>query len=152
MDSQPLPSDLGTMTAAARPLVVDGRTYMLHPLTLSDFGQLQVWVDSQFPDPIALVNEAIRAGEFNAVQQQFLYKTALEIAARGHRPIGTPEADAMIRSVHGTKRILLMSISKGDPAFSAADVEALYAKLTIGDLARVYSATEAERVLADPKA
>lgn len=150
--SQPVPDDIATMTAQPRPMLVEGRTYMLHPLKLNDFGKLQVWVDAQFPDPIALVNEAVKAASYTVAQQQFLYKTALEIAARGRRPLGTTEADDMVRSVFGTKQILLMSILKGDPTFTIEDADDLYGKLTIGDIARVFEATEAERALSDPKA
>jgi hypothetical protein len=152
MSSEPIPDDIAAMTAQPHRMLVDGRAYMLHPLKLNDFGRLQVWVDAQFPDPIGLVNDAIKAGSYTVGQQQFLYRSAIEIAARGHRPIGTPEADDMVRSVHGSKQLLLMSIAIGDPTFTEADAEELYGKLTIGDLARVFAATEAEKILSDPKA
>jgi hypothetical protein len=152
MNEIPIQGDLASMTARPRSLVVDGRTYMVHPLTLDDFGELQAWVDAQFPDPIALVNDAVKAGSYNMVQQQFLYKTALEIGSRGKRPIGTPDADDLVRSVAGTKEVLFKAIKKGDPSFDREQADRLFERLTIGDIARIFEATEADKLLSDPKA
>jgi hypothetical protein len=145
-------NDVATLTAQPRALTVDGETYLVHPLTIEEFGQLQGWVDAQFPDPMELAQRAIEGGNYTVAQQQYLMKVAMEMAAKGKRLLGTPDADEKVYSIDGTKEILYFSIRKGRPEFTRADAAALYAKLRVADIERVYSHTNVDMVAADPKA
>ncbi len=145
-------NDLASLSGAARlTLRVGGEAYPVHPLTLADLGELQAWVDSQYRDPVEIVREQLAGRKFSAAQEQFLLKTALEIACRPRALIGTPEADALIRSAAGQKRMLFLAIRKGRPEFGEADADALFAALTPAELLAVMVETGAEAVSADPK-
>jgi len=145
-------NDLATLNAKPRSLLIDGQVYDVHPLTLDEFGDMQHWVDQQFPDPFALAQTAIDNGDYNVAQQQFLLKSALEIAARGKPQLGTPEADAKVYSFTGVKELLYLSIRKGRPEWTREEAETLYRKLGPGQIAGVFDATTASMVLSDPKA
>jgi hypothetical protein len=144
-------NDAATLSARPKPLVVEGKTYMVHPLTLSDFGDLQTWVDSQFPNPVDVAVRAIGSGDYNAAQQQFLLRAALEIACQGQHKIGTPLADDKLYSVDGMREILWKSISKGDPNFSREDAEELHSKMSLAHLMLLQVATNLNLVADDPK-
>jgi hypothetical protein len=144
-------NDLTTLTARPRPMVVGGVTYMIHPLTLSDYGDLQAWVDRQYPDPLEIVSRAIEKGSYNITQQQFMIRTAIEQATRARNLIGTPEVDELLLSMEGYKAILVLSIKKGDPNFTEADAEKLFKSMTSADVAGMLAATTLDMVISDPK-
>lgn len=159
-------NDLASLTGqSVRSLRVDGQAYDLHPLTLDDYGRLQAWVDRQFPDPFEIVSAQIERGRlvvaddgtesrvpYPLAQQQYLLKLALETSSQGRRLLGTPEADQKVQAVEGIQEMMTLSIRKGRPEFTTADAKALYSKLTVAQIARIFSATNADLVLSDPKA
>lgn len=144
-------NDLATLTAQPQSLVVDGKEYRIHPLTFSDLGELQSWIDGQFPDPFDAVSKAIKSGNFNYAQQQFMLDKAIEKAMKPRHLIGTIEADELLMSVEGYKQILTLSIRKGDPSFTEKDADELFTKMTQADLARLNMATNLDMVANDPK-
>lgn|SRR5574343_18998 len=144
-------NDLASLTAQPMPLRVGGKEYKVYPLTFSDLGALQAWVDAQFPSPFELANKAIAAGNYNVEQQKFLLKSALELAAKSRRLIGTPEADELLMSSEGYKQVLVLAIRKGDPGFSDKDAEELFRQMNPMDLASMQAATSLDMVLTDPK-
>ncbi len=132
------------------------REHLVYPLTIDEIGQLQDWVDRQFPDPIQRTQESIdqaRAREkpFTVAQEQFLFKAAQELAMRSKYLIGTPEADQLILSVEGTKQLLKASIRKGNPAFTEDDADRLFKGITAADVIRLYDASQINFVISDPK-
>lgn len=143
--------DLATLTMQPRTLTVNGRDYKIHPLDLGDFGKLQEWIDTQFPSPFIAVKEAFAMGGFTFAQQQFMLEKAIEKAARPRHLIGTPEADELLTSVEGYKQVLFLSIRKGDPSFSEADAEKLFADMTFVDIAQLGQASNLDMVATDPK-
>jgi hypothetical protein len=143
-------NDPGTLSSQPRPLVVDGRTYLIHPLTLADFGELQRWVWEQFPDPLQVAADRLDLLPVHA--QKHLLAVAMEQATRPRPRIGTVEADALVRSMDGTLELMRIAIAKGDPSFDKAKAQALYAKMNLAHLAKLYADTGAEVVLSDPKA
>ena len=143
-------NDLATLNSQPKKLTVDGKSYEIHPLTLNDFAKLQRWVDDQQTDPIDLVMN--RADQFTPAQHKFMLQTALELASKPKPKIGTEVADELVRSIEGTKELLYLTISKGDPTFSRETAEGVFAKLSMADIARLYRDTDAEKVLSDPKA
>ncbi|WP_422924504.1 hypothetical protein [Singulisphaera sp. PoT] len=160
-------NDLSSLTGQAKRLTVGGEVFDLHPLTIDDFGKLQEWVDRQYPDPFDLVNKQISAGrvtldddgkekreEYNVTQQQFLFRIAMEQSSNCKHLIGRPDADALLSTLEGVKQLLLLSIRKSRPDFTDEDADRLYRRMTIGDVARVYQATNADMVMGSerPKA
>jgi len=146
-------NDPATLSARPRPMTVGGRTYMVHPLTLSDFGDLQSWVDSQFPDPVEVATRSIEAGDFNPAQQQFLLKTALEIACRGRHMIGSSDLAAeKLFSASGIKEVLFKAISKGDPSFTRKDADDLHSQMNMAHVLFLQATTTLDLVADDPKA
>lgn len=145
-------NDARTVTGSPRTLRIAGGEYRIYPLTPEDFGKLQDWVDRQFPDPYALAADAINSGKFTIAQQQYILKTAMEQAARGSHPIGTPEADEKLYGMNGVMELLFVAISKGDPSFDRAKAEELARTMNFAEVAQVFSATNADLVISDPKA
>src|SRR5438067_1777413 len=131
--------------------------YQVYPLKISDYGELQAWINRQFPDPFDSAWKAIeqaRARErpFNVAQEQFLLKNAAELALRPEHKIGTTEATELLMSAEGTIQYLMVSIRKGDPEFSEADAQKLYDNMTPLDIIKAYMATQLNLVASDPKA
>jgi hypothetical protein len=131
--------------------------YTIYPLTFADQGNLQRWVDEQFPDPFDAAWEAINrakvAGKpFNVAQEQFMLKNAAELAMNPRHLIGTPAADMLLFSEEGLKRIMIEGIRKGDSSFDEAAADRLLKHMDPGDAARVYGITQMNLVLNDPKA
>jgi hypothetical protein len=158
-------NDFASISNRPRPIVADGRTYLIHPFSVADFGALQVWVDSQFPDPFDLVDAQIEKGRlvtepdgsrlrqpYPMAVQQFLLRTAHEAASKGRRLIGMAEADEKLQSVDGLKELLYLAILKGDPSFTREDAAKLYPKLSVGQVSAVFAHTGAALVCNDPKA
>jgi hypothetical protein len=145
-------NDLATLNGRPRVhLRVAGESYAVWPLTLAELGELQSWVDAQYRDPIDLVRDKLGSG-MTMAQEQYLLKTALELASRPRALIGTPEADALLRSSEGVKQVLWRSIAKGRPGFAEADAARIFAALTPFELAAAMAESGVDAVTSDPKA
>lgn len=130
--------------------------HWIHPLNFGDHGDLQRWIDSQFPDPYEsawnAIDKARTAGRpFNVAQEQFLLKNAAELALKPRNLIGTPAADELLLSAEGIRRILLAGIKKGDPSFDDEKAAKLLKSMTSGDIMQAYAATQINLVISDPK-
>lgn len=145
-------NDLRTLTAQPRPLVVDGETYMVHPLDMNGWGAIQAWLDAQRPDPFDIVKKAIDKGGFTVAQQQYMIKEAIDKAMEPKPLLGSVEADAILLSIPGYTQVLYQSIHKGRPDFTEADAAELAAKLTATDFANVNMSTNLDLMATDPKA
>jgi hypothetical protein len=121
-------NDPATLTGQPKPVTAGDETRLIYPLDAEGIGKLQAWVDAQFPNPFEVLDRELRDRAYNTAQQQFLMRTAMELSVRGRRLIGTPEADALINSAAGTKYMLFLAISRGDPAFTEADAQRFYEK------------------------
>ncbi len=131
--------------------------HWIYPLNFADHGDLQRWIDSQFPDPFRAAWDAIDAARergkpFNVAQEQFMLKNAAELALKPRNLIGTPQADELLLSAEGIRRILLAGIKKGDPSFGDEDAAKLMRSMTSGDILKAYSGTQMNMVISDPKA
>jgi hypothetical protein len=144
-------TSLSSLTAQPKKLTVNGQEYLIHPLTLDDLGQLQSWIDSQFPDPFQVIGKAIANGNYTVTQQQYLFSQALERSTRSKNLIGTPEADRLLQTVEGMKRLLCLSIRKGRPEFTEEEAGVLYRALGLGDVQAAFAASEVNLVMGDPK-
>lgn len=115
-------------------ITAGGKTYELHPLSFEDIQQLQPWIDSNFPDPFVVVNEAIAKGNYSVAQQRFLMEQAFEKAAGGKCLIGSPEAEALMGTLEGIKQLMVLAIRKGRPDFSDEEAKELFRNVGIADL------------------
>lgn len=145
--------DLATLTGQPQTLKVAGKEYKVYPLTLADFGKLQAWVDDQFPNPFAEVKKAIALGDFTFAQQKFMLELAMEKATKAKVKIGQPEADELLATMEGYRQVLVLSIRKGNPAFSDAEAQELFEEMSFVDIMQLQQATNLDMVVSpDPKA
>lgn len=144
-------NDLKTLTAQPQPIVVDGETYMAHPLSMDDWGAIQAWLDAQHASPFEVVKAAIAKGGFSIAQQQYMLDKAIEKATKPTCRIGTFEADELLTSMQGYAQILYLSIRKGRPEFTEKDAAELAMKLAAVDMAQVGQATNLNMMVSDPK-
>lgn len=144
-------NDLKTLTAAPSPVVIDGETYMVHPLDMKDWGAIEAWLNAQFGNPFEAVKDAIAMGGFTIAQQQYMMDKAIEKSMRPKCRIGSAEADAILTSMAGYAQVLYHCIRKGRPDFTEADAMELAAKLATVDMAQVGHASTMNMVVQDPK-
>ena len=131
--------------------------YKVHPLGYDDYGDLQSWINTQFPDPFDTardaIQKAVKAGRpFNIEQEKFLLKNAAELALRPRHLVGTEEVDVIVQSKEGQKIILMAAIRKGDPSFTEEQAERLCKHMTHFDVAKAWLATQYDLMRNDPKA
>jgi len=131
--------------------------YKVHPLGYDDYGDLQAWINAQFPDPFDsardAIQKAVKVGKpYNVEQEKFLLKNAAELALRPRHLVGTEEVDALMQSKEGQKIILLTAIRKGDPTFDEEKAERLCKHMTHFDVAKAWLATQYDLMRNDPKA
>lgn len=144
-------NDLKTMTAAPSPVVVDGETYMVHPLTMKDWGAIQSWLDAQYANPFEVVKSAIALGGFTVEQQKHMMNRALEEAMKPKCKIGSLEADELLTSMEGYAQVLYHCVRKGRPEFTEDDALELAAKLAAVDMTQVGHVSTMNMVVQDPK-
>jgi hypothetical protein len=144
-------NDLKILTAQPQPLAIDGETYMVHPLTIEDWGALQAWVDRQFVDPFDVVAKAIEKGKFTVAQQQYMLSEALKESIKPKAPLGSIEADALLMSMDGYTQVLYLSIRKGRPGFTEKDARNLALKLSAADATKLGQVSTLNLVASDPK-
>lgn len=157
--------DIASLAAVPRTVTLGGERHQVTPLSIHDLGTLQDWVDQQFPNPYDVANREIERGRasvddagnpcrvaYSVPMQQFLLRVAAEQAERGQRKIGTPEADSKLHTVEGMKQLLLISLRKTRPEFSAEDADRLFRAMTVADVAQLVAITNLEMVTSDPKA
>jgi hypothetical protein len=131
--------------------------YNVHPLGYSDYGDLQKWINDQYPDPFDSARDAIgrafKAGHpYNVEQEKFLLKNAAELALKPRHLVGTEEVDALVQSKEGQQIILLTAIRKGDPSFDEEKAARLCKHMTHFDVAKAMLATQYDLMRNDPKA
>lgn len=144
-------SDLARLTKQPQPFEHGGKTYLLHPLEIDDFGRLQAWVDSQRPDPFAKVAEQIGIGRFTMAQEKHLIEAAVKVSLEPKPKIGTPEADAVLVSLAGVKQFFYLSVHKGDPSFTEQEASDAVDGMNAAELNQVLTLTTVDKVASDPK-
>lgn len=144
-------NDLKTLTARPQPVTVDGEAYMVHPLDVDDWGEVQAWLDRQHADPFDAVKAAIAKGGFSMTIQQYMIDKALEKSMKPKCRLGSVEADELLTSMEGYAWILYLAIRKGRPEFTEKDALALAAKLAAVDMTQVGHVTTMNMMVSDPK-
>lgn len=148
-------NDLATLTARPGELVAGDEAHPMAPLTLDDWGELQAWVDRQFPDPFDAVDAFLtrRAAAGRPVppaQQQHLLTAAVEASGRPKRLVGTPEADEVLRSAEGMIETIFLGVRRAEPGFTRAAARAFYAKLSVVQLHKALMLAHADLILSAP--
>jgi hypothetical protein len=144
-------NDLATLTAAARPVPIGGKVYLVRPLTIDDYGALQAWLDAQWPDPFDVVNDQVSRREYSPAQQRHMLSAALELATRPRPKLGSDDAEPLVSSPAGVAQVLYLTIRRDDPTFTLAAATALLKLMTPADFARIFKVSEADRVLPQPQ-
>jgi hypothetical protein len=140
-------SNLTTLTGSARTVVLAGESYQVYPLTLADLGELQAWLDTQLPDPLALVRRHIDAANVPMEQAKFLYAEALREASKTRIHLSSPEALPYINGANGVIELLFLAIRKGRPNWSRDQARTVFESLTPADIQRLQSLTELDQVV-----
>ena len=103
------------------PLVVGGVTYKQAPLTWRQLGQLESWIKSQFPDPMATAKK---------MAEGLPLELASEVIHRGQEQannprwcLGTPEAATLLRTPAGMIEMLGLQLKKFHPELTREQVE-----------------------------
>src|SRR5688572_23179921 len=105
-------ADLATLTGQPAVLTVDGREYRVHPLTVSDFGALQRWLNDRAPDPLAAIREGLEKLPIEA--QKYAIREAMAEARKPKPGLGSPEAIALLGTYEGTIELVYLVIRRGD--------------------------------------
>jgi hypothetical protein len=140
-------SNLTSLTGSPRTVTLGGEPYQVFPLTLADLGELQAWLDTQLPDPLAVVKRHIDSGGVPMEQAKFLYSQALAEATKTRLHLSSPDSLPYLNSPAGVCQMLLLTVRKGRPGWTLADAQALCGKLTPADIMRLQTITELDKVL-----
>ncbi len=138
-------NDPATLNGAPRSLTVAGVTYQVHPLTFADLGELQIWIEAQYPDPITVAAAAL--AKLPTSLHKHLTTAALELASRPKPRLGTPEADRLLLSPEGFGELLRITIQKGDPSFTREQARLLFADMSLAQAAQVLKLTGLDLVV-----
>jgi hypothetical protein len=140
-------SNITSLTGSPRTVSLGGEPYQLFPLAIADLGELQAWLDTQLPDPLAVVRRHIDGGNVPMEQAKFLYAEALREASKTRLHLSSPESLPYLNSPAGVCQMLLLTIRKGRQNWTLADAQTLCGKLTPADVMRLQSITELDQVI-----
>jgi hypothetical protein len=141
--------NLATLNARPRPVTIGGESFDIYPLTLSDQGDLQAWLETQIPNPLALAQAHIDRHKLPMEQAKFLLRTALEDARKTAIFLSSPEALPYLNSAAGVVEMLFLAVRKGRPTFTRDQAKELFGKLTPADVLRIQAVTEVDQVMAE---
>jgi len=110
------------MNSQPKPIVVKGKTYLVHPLNFEEMGELQEWLYAQQRKQVmTAVEEAVERNKLPVEVQKYLALAALDTLARNRILIGTPEADTLMNSLEGIVYMTWLGVRRGDPSFRLED-------------------------------
>ena len=140
-------SDLRALSGAARPVIILGEPYAIYPLTIGDLGEMQGWLDSQLPDPLAIAQAHIAKGGVPMEQAKYLLGEALREASRTRVFLSSVEARPYLNSPAGILQLLWRAIRKGRPGWTVDDARQLVDALTPSDIERIQKLAEIDQVV-----
>lgn len=91
-------------------------------------GELQQWIDKQFPDPIRAIIPHLTAMPVEVAK--FAMREAQQMAARPRLKLGLAEADILLVTNEGLFEVAYLAIKAGDPSFARSEWDALRDRLT----------------------
>lgn len=141
-----MPYPLDRMTNAPQPVTIAGKSYPVKQLTLAEWGELQAWLKSVCPSPVAVATKALAE-----LQQQgtlipqlvvdAMFRQAQEESRRWPPKVGTLSWLRAIEDIEGGRgRFLLAALAAGGTTLDQAAADDLVDRATIdelGDLMRV---------------
>ena len=127
-------SSLSTLANRPRSITLAGTTYQLAELTLNDLGDLEAWVASRMPDPLALTRQHIDTHRVPMEQAKYLYAEALKEASRVRVTIGSPEAVEVLNSPDGIIEMLVRMVERGGAAADRNQLRDLVRLLTVTEV------------------
>jgi hypothetical protein len=131
--------------------MIDGRQYLLFPLTLGDFGQLQAWCDARQPSPYASVSRQLGNGLFNRAQEQELLKSAIKLDTAPKPQLGSAECDELVCSLQGMAKLIQISIAKGDPRFTEEEALEVLKRMNPADVLLMKSILDVDFIVGGEK-
>jgi len=140
-------SNLTSLTGSPRTVTLGGEPYQVFPLTLADLGELQAWLDTQLPDPLAVVKRHIDSGGVPMEQAKFLYAEALKEASKTRIHLSSPDALVYLNGANGVIEMLYLSIRKGRPDWTRDQARKVFEALTPADIQRIQNITELDQVV-----
>jgi hypothetical protein len=134
-----------------------GKEYTVSELTLNDMAQLQEWVRSRVPHPLAAVKEHLAGLE--PAERRMLLEKAYEAADEWPPRMGTPEFTNVIMSQAGLVFQVQLIIKKHLPGFTIEEAKVLSDQMSASELDLLHKTAmnvkptdEIEREGAGPKA
>jgi hypothetical protein len=137
------------MTAASGQFKIGENTYRIAPLSFAALGELENWVNRQFPDPRAVAKEMIDAGLPDAVAEKVAME-AFRLARQGSVKINSPEAAEVLATPAGAVQVLWLALRKHQPNLLRADVEKMIDEIEPSEYRAIESFVYGEK--SDPKA
>jgi hypothetical protein len=128
-----------------------GREWNLTALTVKDLGEIQEWVYSKLPDPLEVAKKLAEGQDPSVVKELLL--NAYEDIRHGARKLGSPESTAVLNTVEGLCKQLLIRGRKNHPEMTFDDWAEVVEK-TLKDEADELNKLSGEDqggVLPDPK-
>ena len=137
-------TSLSALAATPRPFLAAGKTYLLHPMRLQDFGAIEVWVQSQVPSPFQIVAAQLGKGLFTPAQERELLAIAVREARYPKIKLGSPEFDAIVATSAGLAKFVHLAIAQGDPKFTEEQAVTLVNSLGMAAIAELNEILDTE--------
>lgn len=141
---------LAALSGAPRTVEIAGERYQIYPLTLSDLGELQAWLEGQLPDPLAIVRRHIDSCGVPMEQAKFLYAEAMREASKTRIHLSSAEAMPHLNSPSGICELLYLAIRKGRPGWTREQARDLVDGMTPAEVSRIQQISELDQVTPGP--
>jgi hypothetical protein len=137
---------LDQLTNATQPVTLAGRVFPVRQLKLREWGELQSWLKSVAPSPIAVATKGLAELRVQGVPvppdvQDALFRQAQEETRRWPPRVGTAAWLRALEDIDGGRvRFLQVAVASGGTTLSddeAADIEDAATLEELGDLMRV---------------
>lgn len=112
------------MAASPHPVKLDGKTYIMSPLSDRDWGELELWMQMR---PIALAKEAIRRNsDLDQAQRDVIMSRATDQMMK--MAVATPEGAAILVSVDGISMLTWIGLRARHPDVTFENVRQMMFK------------------------
>jgi hypothetical protein len=135
--------DLAQATQATEELTIAGRVFPVRQLRLREWGELQSWLKTRFPSPIALAIKGIEDARKQGVSISKETETALFAQAQSEARSWPPRvaSSAWISAVEsaegGREKFIQAALFHGGTVVSDDEAAQLLDEIGVGDLGRL---------------
>lgn len=135
---------LDAITNARRPVTLAGREFLVRPLMLSEWGEVQAWLKSVAPSPVTVairaLAEASKDGPVSQEIQDALFRQAQEESRRWPPRAASKEWFKALGGIDGgDAKFLHAALKASGNEIDAADAAAIDAAITRGEFWEVVS-------------